>query len=195
VTWTPVDTNIATVTSTGSLSGVDVGITTLTAAKDSITSNTVNVDVCSSLASTCIDVFDTVSGKLFTNSPSVAYLDSLAVVFSNAGTYADGGLFGPAGFFYLFDWNHANALCGIYNAQSLGGRTNWELPEASELVDLHVDIGNMFDARGWPAGNFYWSATAGLFGPLSVRLNDGFASVLGDGPTVGTMYVSCVSDP
>ncbi|MBD1574854.1 hypothetical protein HC725_16640, partial [Vibrio sp. S17_S38] len=66
-----------TVSSAGLLSAVEVGNTTLTATKDGVTSNTVNVNVCSSLASTCIDIFDTGSGKLFTNSPSVAYLDSI----------------------------------------------------------------------------------------------------------------------
>ncbi|HBN6314131.1 TPA: Ig-like domain-containing protein, partial [Vibrio parahaemolyticus] len=45
VTWTPVDTATATVSSTGLLSGVKVGNTTLTATKDGITSNTVDVNV------------------------------------------------------------------------------------------------------------------------------------------------------
>ncbi|MBJ6969871.1 Ig-like domain-containing protein, partial [Vibrio cholerae] len=45
VTWTPVDTATATVSSTGLLSGVQVGNTTLTATKDGITSNTVDVNV------------------------------------------------------------------------------------------------------------------------------------------------------
>ncbi|EOG5907746.1 Ig domain-containing protein, partial [Vibrio vulnificus] len=45
VTWTSFDTTYATVTSAGLLSGVEVGNTTLTATKDGITSNTVDVDV------------------------------------------------------------------------------------------------------------------------------------------------------
>ncbi|MGI2134034.1 Ig-like domain-containing protein, partial [Shewanella baltica] len=45
VTWTPVDTNTATVTSAGVLSGVEVGSTTVTASKDGITSNVVTVNV------------------------------------------------------------------------------------------------------------------------------------------------------
>ncbi|MBD1574004.1 hypothetical protein HC725_12075, partial [Vibrio sp. S17_S38] len=45
VTWTPIDTATATVSSTGSLSGDGVGSTTLTASKDGITSNTVDVNV------------------------------------------------------------------------------------------------------------------------------------------------------
>ncbi|TKF03540.1 Ig-like domain-containing protein, partial [Vibrio alginolyticus] len=45
VTWTPVDSSIATVDSTGLLSGVAVGPTTLTATKDGVTSNEVTVSV------------------------------------------------------------------------------------------------------------------------------------------------------
>ncbi|MDC8856113.1 Ig-like domain-containing protein, partial [Shewanella algae] len=45
VTWAPVDTTIATVTSTGLLSGVEVGSTAVIASKDGIRSNTVNVTV------------------------------------------------------------------------------------------------------------------------------------------------------
>lgn len=45
VIWKPVDTHTATVTSDGVLSGSNVGTTTLTAAKDGVTSNTVGVEV------------------------------------------------------------------------------------------------------------------------------------------------------
>ncbi|WP_299143415.1 Ig-like domain-containing protein [uncultured Vibrio sp.] len=45
VAWTPVDTDTATVTEEGELSGVEVGDTTLTATIDGITSNTVTVNV------------------------------------------------------------------------------------------------------------------------------------------------------
>ncbi|MCG9789787.1 Ig-like domain-containing protein [Vibrio mediterranei] len=45
VTWIPVDTDTATVTSGGLLSGVKEGNTTLTATRDGVTSNRVDVDV------------------------------------------------------------------------------------------------------------------------------------------------------
>ncbi|WP_052707908.1 Ig-like domain-containing protein [Vibrio neptunius] len=45
VTWAPIDTGTATVTPQGQVTGVDVGTTTVTAVKDNITSNTINVDV------------------------------------------------------------------------------------------------------------------------------------------------------
>ncbi|KJY93539.1 hypothetical protein TW84_03440, partial [Vibrio neptunius] len=45
VTWVPIDTNTATVTPSGQLTGVAVGTTSLTAVKDQVTSNRVNVNV------------------------------------------------------------------------------------------------------------------------------------------------------
>ncbi|MBF4264087.1 hypothetical protein EAY73_19910, partial [Vibrio anguillarum] len=49
VTWTPVDTNTATVTLDGLLTGVEVGSTTVTATKDGIVSNAVNITVSSAV--------------------------------------------------------------------------------------------------------------------------------------------------
>ncbi|MGR5390982.1 Ig-like domain-containing protein, partial [Vibrio crassostreae] len=45
VTWTSDDLSTATVTPTGFMSGVNVGQTTITATKDGVTSNTVNVEI------------------------------------------------------------------------------------------------------------------------------------------------------
>ncbi|MBN3573563.1 Ig-like domain-containing protein [Vibrio neptunius] len=45
VSWRPVDNRTATVTSSGVLSGSNIGTTTLTAVKDGVASNTVNVEV------------------------------------------------------------------------------------------------------------------------------------------------------
>ncbi|WP_241824970.1 Ig-like domain-containing protein, partial [Salinivibrio sp. IB872] len=49
VTWGDFDTATATVSSAGLLSAVEVGNTTLTATKDGVTSNTVNVNVSSAV--------------------------------------------------------------------------------------------------------------------------------------------------
>jgi len=192
VTWTPVDTATATVTSAGLLSGVEVGNTTLTATKDDVTSNTVNVTVCADLAGACIDIFDTGSGKLFTNSPSVAYLDSFGGS-ATSGASTEDGTYGPSGDFYLFNWNNANALCTTYNTHSLGGRTNWRLATKDELsVELYGASGNMFTARGWPTGDYYWSATPDGSYYYDVNLTLGY--VYSSYPSY-TSYASCVSNP
>lgn len=155
VTWGDFDTATATVSSTDLLSAVEAGNTILTATKDGVTSNTVDVNVCADLAGTCIDIFDTGSGKLFTNSPSVAYLDSIGGSATN-GTYTENGTEGAAGDFYKFNWNNANALCVTYNSHSLGGRTNWRLATRDELeTELYGASGNMFTARGWPSFEYY----------------------------------------
>ncbi|TCT59269.1 Ig-like domain-containing protein [Vibrio crassostreae] len=192
VTWTPIDTATATVSSTGLLSAVAAGNTTLTATKDGITSNTVNVNVCADFAGTCIDIFDTGGGKLFTNSPSVAYLDSIGGSATD-GIFNENGTYGPSGSFYRFNWTNANALCTTYNTLSLGGRTNWHLAERDELkVELHGTFGNMFTARGWPTDDYYWSATPAGSVYYYVNLNDG--GVGGTNPS-GTLYASCLSNP
>jgi hypothetical protein len=179
------------VSSTGLLSAVKVGNTTLTATKDGIISNTVDVNVCS-LAGTCIDIFDTGSGKLFTNSPSVAYLDSIGGSATN-GTHIENGGTGPSGAFYNFNWTNANALCTTYNTLSLGGRTNWRLATRDELkVDLYDAFGNMFTARGWPTNYYYWSTTPDGSDYYYVSL------VIGDVDSINpsyTSYASCVSNP
>ncbi|EHK2925017.1 Ig-like domain-containing protein, partial [Vibrio parahaemolyticus] len=190
VTW-QLDTNIATVDSAGLLSGVEVGSTTLTATKDGVSSNTVDVNVCN-LAGPCIDVFDTGSGKLFTNSPSVTYLDSIGGSATN-GTHSEGGVFGPAGDFYLFYWDNANALCATYNTNSVGGRTNWRLATRDELsIELYDVYGNMFTARGWPTNYMYWTET-----PISTRYYFVNLNTNGSGNSIpdNEFYASCVSDP
>ncbi|CDT83566.1 hypothetical protein VCR12J2_1080005 [Vibrio coralliirubri] len=157
-----------------------------------MTSDTVDVHVCSNLAGLCIDIFDTGSGKLFTSSPSVAYLDSIGGSAAN-GTYTEDGTYGPAGDFYIFEWANANALCPTYNTLSLGGRTNWRLATRDELkTELYGVYANMFTARGWPTNDTYWSATPDGSNYYSVYLVNGNA--LSTLPS-RTTYASCVSNP
>ncbi|WP_345860711.1 hypothetical protein [Shewanella algae] len=147
---------------------------------------------CTNLAGACLDIFDTGSGKLFTSSPSKAYLDSIGASATN-GTWSETGSFGPAGVFYTFDWSNANALCTTYNTISLGGRTNWGLATKDELkVELYDAFGNMFTARGWPTINYYWSATPA--GSLYYAVGLYYGLVYSDLPSDPT-YASCVSDP
>ena len=196
VTWTPLDTATATVSPAGLLSAVEVGNTTLTATKDGVTSNTVNVNVCADLAGTCIDIFDTGGGKLFTNSPSVAYLDSIGGS-ATGDIYTESALYGPVGDFYRFNWTNANALCTTYNTLSIGGRTNWRLATIDELkVELYDASGSMFYARGWPTVHAYWSATPDGYGYAAAGLNNGYVtSGIPSGANASWYNASCVSNP
>ncbi|EKF9974827.1 Ig-like domain-containing protein, partial [Vibrio cholerae] len=131
VTWEIVgDPTIAEISASGLVTGTTRGDTKLTASKDGITSNTVTINVCNT-ADACLDIFDTGSGKLFTNSPSVAFLDSIGGS-ATSDTFTENGSFGPAGVFYLFNWDRATALCATYNTRSIGGRTNWRLATRDE---------------------------------------------------------------
>ncbi|MCX9568805.1 Lcl domain-containing protein, partial [Vibrio cholerae] len=178
--------------STGLLTAVEAGNTTLTANKDGIISNTVDVNVCGSLAGACIDIFDTGGGKLFTNSPSEAYLDSIGGS-ATSGTFTENGSFGPTGNFYIFNWTNANALCNTYNTLSLGGRTNWSLATRDELQKELYDVFlNKFTARGWPTVIIYWSATPDVSRYYNVNLNNGY---VGSYYPSGAGYASCVSNP
>ncbi|TMX44979.1 DUF1566 domain-containing protein [Vibrio sp. Hep-1b-8] len=196
VTWEIVgDPTVAIISASGLVTGNTKGDTELIAKKDGITSDTANVTVCD-LAGTCIDIFDTGTGKLFTNSPSVAYLDSIGGSATNS-TYTETGSRGPAGDFYLFNWTNANALCTTYNTHSLGGRTNWRLATRDELkMELYDVYGNMFTARGWPTAYAHWSAT-----PNDSSHYDNYYDVYLSGGSIGSVhpsttdYVSCVSNP
>ncbi|MEZ9447444.1 Ig-like domain-containing protein [Vibrio splendidus] len=194
VTWTSDDLSTATVTPTGFLSGVNVGQTTITATKDGVTSNTVSVDVytCTITGASCIDIFDTGSGKLFTNSPSKIALHSLGGSVNNGFTQ-EIGTSGPAGDFFWFTWENASRLCATYSNQGLAGRTNWRLATKNELkLELFKIYGNMFNARGWPVRSSYWSSTSRGPGFINVSLKNG-----NEGASMGEgeLYASCVSVP
>ncbi|MDC5870573.1 Ig-like domain-containing protein [Vibrio europaeus] len=190
VTWTPVDTAIATVTPNGVLLGLEVGGTTVSAFRDGITSQTLNVNVCDDVISCNIEVFDPGAGKLFTSTPSAVYLGSIGGS-PNKGIYTEPN---GVGSYYKFDWHDANALCTTYNTTRLAGRTNWRLTTTNELSsELYGTYGNMYTARGWPVNRVsYWSATTSGSSYTGVRLNTASSST---GPAAMRMYVSCVSEP
>ncbi|EKF9161493.1 DUF1566 domain-containing protein [Vibrio cholerae] len=185
------DPTVARVSSSGLLTGIEGGEIELIATKDGITSNVLNITVCGDLAGPCIDVFDTGDGKLFTSSPSVAYLDSIGGGATDD-SFNEIGDNGPIGFFYRFSWENANALCNTYNENNLEGRTNWRLATLEELeIELWDLYGDMFIARGWPTSYRYWSTTKNGSNYYSIRLNNGYIS---SDSTSGNQNASCVSE-
>ncbi|MGL4829542.1 MAG: Ig-like domain-containing protein [Vibrio sp.] len=184
-TWAIVgDPTIAKVSASGLVTGNTIGGTELTASKDGITSDVVSVNVCN-LAGPCLDIFDTGGGKLFTNSPSVAYLDSI-------GGSATSNIYGD---FYRFTLDYANTLCDTYNTLSLGGRTNWSLATRDELLtELYGAFGDMFSARGWSTSIPYKSVTSPNNGSSYFYINLGTGWIAHNGPE-NSHYASCVSNP
>ncbi|MCQ9091299.1 DUF1566 domain-containing protein, partial [Vibrio alginolyticus] len=204
VSWNVADSTIAVIsegaTASDGIGGVvsngtaSDGTTTATAELDSITSsNAVNIEACNTLAGPCIDVFDTTvgdgSGKLYTNSPSVPYLDAIG-----GSSYLDVTTVpNPSGEFYRFNLSQANELCNKYNAIALADRTNWRLTTKNELFDeLYNVYGNMTTERGWPTTNSYrsstkMSSTKWYVVGLDLGLVAGTAERMGH-------FVSCVSE-
>ncbi|MBS0041140.1 hypothetical protein KFE26_02285 [Shewanella sp. M16] len=194
--WDSANTDQLTVSETGIVTGIAVSVPSTVAitveSENGLTASHHILVVCS-LTDECVDIVDTGSGKLFTNSPSVAYLDNNGGSAANA-TTTENGTDGPVGDFYLFSWNNANALCATYNTNSIGGRTNWRLATSGELkVELFDGFGNMFIAHGWPTGGYYWSVTPKDSGYYAVQLNYGNIRSFND-PSY-PRYASCVSEP
>ncbi|AUI87489.1 hypothetical protein BS333_13785 [Vibrio azureus] len=107
----------------------------------------------------CIDIADIGNETLFTNSPSVNFLDNISSELIETNSTANGVLGQNYGNFYRFSHSKALALCDIYNTITLGGRTNWRLATLNELDKLFNTFGNMFNKRGWPTSYNYWSTT------------------------------------
>ncbi|MBE8574169.1 DUF1566 domain-containing protein [Vibrio sp. OPT18] len=194
ITWSCIPTGCETLDADGD---VEVSVFSSTPGDFTLTANwgdkssDAEVSFSSSLAGPIIDLFDRGGGKLFTNSPSVAYLDSIGGSVTNS-VFSETGYSGPAGDFYRFNWDNANTLCTTYNTHSLGGRTNWHLPEVGELTALSDDFGWLYPVRGWPSGHLHWTATPSGSGYNGVGLSTGSVTT---GGTYNSVYVSCVSDP
>ncbi|MFL0952788.1 Ig-like domain-containing protein [Vibrio parahaemolyticus] len=212
VTWDVEDTTVAVISAStegtgggvvspgvrGSSGAIGGGSTTAIGNVNGIYSNTVNISACNTLGGPCLDIFDTTksdgTGKLFTNTPSVKFLDSIGGVEPNYASRFNGE---AEDYFYEFTWSQAPGVCDKYNSLTLSGRNNWRLPTESELKgELYDVFGNMFDARGWPTQLTYgyWtskenssSGTAGI-----VILDDGFT---GNWTQSLGAAVSCVSEP
>lgn len=197
VMWSVEDSDVVNISESGLVTKgtKSSGVTTAWANFNGIESNRITINACNTFAGPCIDVFDYLnSGKLYTSSPSVAYLDSIGGSLSS-GQVINIGLSGPRGSFYIFDWNEANLLCEKYNEVNLAGRSNWRLPSRAELSDeLYDSYGNMFKFRGWPTEHFfYWSSTSsGIDSYYGVYLN---ITEVGYSSIDAEVYTSCASEP
>lgn len=148
---------------------------------------------CEDLSGPCLDVFDSTNGdgtgKLFTNSPSVPYLDAITVKGSD---WASGEVAG----FYTFTWDEANEICWIYNNRALAGRTNWQLTTKDELFyELYRSNGEVIAARGWPFRLSYWSTKSSDSYYYYVSLSNGTVNSYPGWNNEYKHFVSCVSNP
>ncbi|MDN3628303.1 Ig-like domain-containing protein [Vibrio lentus] len=182
----------------------------VTVEKDGVNSSELPVRVCVTTAGECLDVVDVNdTGKLYTSTPSVPWLDSVDLSDLADGKEVPRGgepdkiWYGPEDSeYYIFDWTSAFSLCIAYNDIALEGRTNWRLPY---LDELRVELLNgevkrdMYDSRTWPTWSQYWTSTfvadaSDGKSQYSVIATDGDQKV---SPAVkwNKLYVSCTSDP
>lgn len=152
-------------------------------------------DLSLTTAEACINILDR-DGKLFTNSPSQKYLNSISYDEKRTmGVNEEFGYFGgPKGDFTTFNQSQADALCETYNANNLNGRSNWRLTTMKELYFLHDENYNYnsLKSHGWPIWIEYWSMTKedGLY--MALRLINGSDT---DEYNIDKGYASCVSEP
>ncbi|MFA0001473.1 hypothetical protein AB4428_24490, partial [Vibrio lentus] len=160
--------------------------------------DSIEIDTCL-LNEACIDLVDFGEGKLITSSPSVAYISSIGGR-PGESIYTEDGSYVVTGDFYQYTWGSANAVCDTYNLQSVGGRTDWRLPETHEWLEAYgVMSSKPLDSfANWSWG-FTWSATTD--GRISSISGDVMYDILyfdGSVHQLGSevpSYVSCISYP
>jgi hypothetical protein len=169
----------------------------------------------------CLKVASDSADHWFTSTPSIAVMDALGYTSDNsninsgdtyAGTYIEGSL-GPAnGEFARFrqdgkgvinpnEGDNANAgvdgqfdrWCQKLASLNFAGKNDWHRPTKDELKGLYSHVGgSLWDARGWPTDDAYWSATVIVPPYYDVLLSNG--NVVSSYPYNGK-YASCVSNP
>ncbi|HHY0446416.1 TPA: hypothetical protein ACVU4T_003353, partial [Vibrio parahaemolyticus] len=171
----------------------------------------------------CLKVASDSAGNWFTSTPSIAVMESLGYTLNNfssnsgdtyTNTYTETGSYGPIdGVFATFrqdgngvidpgEGDDANAgvdgqfdrWCQKLTSLNFAGKNDWHRPTKDELAGLYSDVGDsLWDARGWPTSDNYWSATVTGSEYYLVSFDDG--DVYDIAPTVGEGSASCVSNP
>ena len=133
-----------------------------------------------------------------------------------ASTYTEDGSYGPIdGVFAKFrqdgngvidpgEGNDAHAgvdgqfdrWCQKLASLNFAGKNDWHRPTKDELVGLYSSVGDsLWDARGWPTYNYYWSARVNGSYYDSVHLTNGVVNSYDPSGEFHVGYASCVSNP
>ena len=156
VNWHVSDTSIATISLTGEVTGVAVGLVKVTATQGNISSNEASLTVDDErLIPTLPD------GNSVWLPPQEFgwYEDNLGI--TPDGQYTEDGVSGPNGkSIGLFTFANARAVCSKLNSSPAGGGfTSWTLPLRDHFDNLMRTNSNMFTEHGWPSGQLVWSGT------------------------------------
>ncbi len=171
----------------GLVTGLSEGSSSIKASYNGFNTS-VEINVCggdgSNITGKCITAAQH-NGKLFTSTPSIAYLDSLGL---GGSTYTSG----TDGDYYTFTWSKADALCNKYGDLNLFGRTNWSMPAYSEIQEIYNYKRHV---RNWYNNIWYWTST-----PRGLRMrgykyaNGWHYSIKAPGPYYWFL-TSCLSQP
>ncbi|NRB70178.1 MAG: Ig-like domain-containing protein [Vibrio sp.] len=159
VKWSAPGGNTMSFTASGLATGLNPGTSNITADYNGFR-RSVEVNVCQiaekrNPVGKCTYTLDVGNNRLFTNTPSVPYLDSLGI----GGSRYTSGVHRPLyedGSFYLFTQTKAVALCNKYSEFHLAGRTNWRLPTVTEIKDIYTR--NLNIMSGWST-SYYWTSS------------------------------------
>ncbi|EPN4952625.1 Ig-like domain-containing protein [Vibrio diabolicus] len=113
------------------------------------------------ISGNCLKVIDNTmgngSGQLFTNPPSVLFLDTIT-----QGNLPPNLELTTNRLFYKSDVSNPQDICEVFNSHYVAQRNNWRLPTVSELSDFWSKQGNLFaSGQDWAGGAYHiaWSST------------------------------------
>ncbi|WP_063656835.1 beta strand repeat-containing protein [Aliivibrio fischeri] len=157
VDWHVSDTSIATISLTGEVTGVTVGLVKVTATQGNISSNEASLTVDDERL---IPLLPDGSSIWLPPQEFGWYEDNLGI--TPDGQYIEDGISGPNGkSIGMFTFANARLVCSKMNSSPAGGGyTSWTLPLRDHFDNLTRFNSNMFVDHGWPAGQLVWSSTA-----------------------------------
>ena len=109
----------------------------------------------------CLPTVTLANGKMFTGGMSEQFRASAYPTLKYSSLYEElGPGSGHKGHYVLFYQSQAMDVCTAFNTGMQYGRTNWKLATDTELIrELTGTVGDMYWAKGWPTGGWYWTRT------------------------------------
>ncbi|MBV7296733.1 Ig-like domain-containing protein [Enterovibrio paralichthyis] len=212
VEWQSSDVAVADINSSGLATLNGAGSVAVSAILNGVESNTAAMTVVSSVVcghaygdaystavndvdatnatGACLKVAQDSFGNWYTSAPSKAAAEALNVKPILA-IYYESGTNGPTGVFVRLNWFQIESLCKTLRDIEFAGRSDWTMPDLTQISGLFSDLGNMFTGYGWPTYQRYFTSSPNTPGEFDyVSLN---GSATDDIYPSYETYGSCVS--